>query len=167
MLTLIRADEHSPYLSQITALYRRSFPPNERMPLRGMLADQSGAGEVLAALDGDIFIGMAVLLTWQDITHILYFAVEETHRDKGYGSRILREVQSRYPKHRIIADVEEPFPGADNVEQRERRIAFYRKNGYELTEVRYRWAGERYLILAAGGSVSEDEFWDFWDSFYK
>ena len=104
-LELMRINESSPRLNDVMALYLRAFPPNERRPLDVLLRDQTGAGEVLAVCEGDRFIGLAILLTWQDITHILYFAVLEALRGHRYGSEILRLIHDSHPNHRVIADV--------------------------------------------------------------
>ncbi|MBO4884577.1 MAG: GNAT family N-acetyltransferase [Clostridia bacterium] len=164
---LIRVWENSPLLSDVMKLYASAFPANERRPLKPLLTDRSDAGEVLAIREGDLFIGLVVLLSFQDITHIIYLAVPEPLRGRGYGAQILSEIQKRYPRQRIIADLEEPDGKAANNAQRERRVAFYARNGFSPTEIRYAWRGEKYVIVAANGTVSEDEFEAFWDYFYS
>ena len=165
-LELVRVKEDSPRLSDVMALYERAFPANERRPLGVLLNDESGAGEVLAFCEGTRFVGLAILLTWRDITHILYFAVMEDLRERGFGGEILQRIHALHPAHRVIADLEEPFDGAPNKPQRQRRMAFYERNGYVPTDIRYAWRGERYVIVSKGGSVDEDEFERFWDYFY-
>ena len=167
MLNMLPADGQSPYLPDILALYRAAFPANERRPLDALLNDKSGAGEVFAVLDGDTFIGLVILLTHGDITHILYFAVVEALRGRGYGAEILAAIRRRYPKQRILADLEAPDENADNHQQRARRIDFYLRNGYARTDIGYTWIGERYVILCAGGSITGREFGDFWEYFYN
>lgn len=164
---LIRVREDSPLLPDVMALYISAFPANERRTLAPILADRSDAGEVLAFCEEGSFAGMAVLLTWRDITHIIYFAVREALRGKGRGAQILRQIQKAHPGQRIIADVEAPDGKAPNNAQRERRMAFYARNGFSPTEIRYAWRGENYLIVAANGTVSEDEFHAFWHYFYN
>ncbi len=34
-----------------------------------------------------------------------------------------------------------------------------------MTPINYRWRGEQYVIMAANGMVTEDEFDAFWDHF--
>ena len=165
-LEMTRVTEASPLLKDVMALYLRAFPANERRPLDVLLRDETGAGEVLAVHDGERFVGLVILLTWQDITHILYFAVTEALRCRGYGREILRLIPDSHPGHRIIADLEEPFDGAANRRQRERRMAFYARNGFRETDIRYAWRGERYVIISLGGNVTEDEFEHFWKYFY-
>ena len=97
-----------------------------------LLRDETGAGEVLSVREEDRFIGLAILLTWQDITHILYFAVQPELRCRGYGSRMLGLIRDLYPGQKIIADIERPGENLPNESQRENRTAFYLNNGYRF-----------------------------------
>ena len=164
-MILKKIDLPDPLAGEGRALYEASFPANERRPLEELVSGFRGKGELLAALEGGRFVGMISLLSVEDITHILYFAVREELRNRGYGSRILALIRERYPCQRIIADLERPEEGAPNGEQRERRVAFYRNNGYVFTEVAYRWEGEDYCIMSSGGNVSREEFRRFWEHF--
>ena len=165
-ITLSPVHSDSPFLAELTALYERAFPANERRPLEPLIDDETGAGEVFGIFLKTEFIGFVVLLSCKHLTHILYFAVEEIRRGYGFGSQILRLVRELHPRNRILADVEEVIPGADNAEQREKRIAFYLRNGYRPSEVRYRWQEENYVILVDGGTLTQQEFHDFWAYFY-
>ena len=120
---------------------------------------------MLAFLDGDTFAGMTFLLTFEDITHILYLAVSQDLRDKGYGSAILQKIRELYQGQRIIADLELPEANIPNEAQRKKRTAFYEKNGYVFTDIVYRWENEDYRIMSDGGDVTFDEFRRFWQYF--
>ena len=165
MLKIESVTDRTPQLAEISALYRRAFPANERSPFRALLQDPLGCGDFMAFYDGDIFCGFAVLLTHGDLTHILYIAIEETLRDSGYGAQALRAIQDRHPNNRILADIEAVKPEAGNNAQRRKRKQFYLRNGYTTSPVRYDWQGESYEILVANGTLSCEEFWDFWDFF--
>ena len=154
-------------LDKIEALNQRAFPINERRPLSVFLKDQSGCSDFVAFYDDEEFCGFACLLTWQDITHILYFAIEESQREKGYGSMALQEMRKIHPGHRYIADIEQDSEAVENHEQRRKRKGFYMRNGYEETEVAYKWRKEKYEILSAGGTVTRQEFYNFWEYFDK
>ncbi|MBR6425705.1 MAG: GNAT family N-acetyltransferase [Oscillospiraceae bacterium] len=159
----VRAEE----LDQLQALYEAAFPENERRPLDSLLQDTSGCAKVLSVLQEQTFVGMVVTLAWKDLLHIIYFAVEESLRDQGLGSEILHSLRDAYPDMRILVDVEQPEPEAENYAQRLRRVAFYLRNGYSQTQVRYNWEDCDYCIYAQGGDVTEEEFWGFWRSVGK
>lgn len=151
----------------IAALYVRAFPANERRPLEPLMESHGGHAAMLAAREDGAFCGFASLLLWQDIVHIIYFAVEEERRGNGLGGRILDEIQALYPGHRVIVDIEEPEEGAPNNPQRIRRRAFYLRNGYAPNDIHYDWRGTAYTILSRGGGITDEEFGRFWDELAK
>lgn len=151
----------------IAALYVRAFPANERRPLEPLMESHGGHAAMLAAREDGAFCGFVSLLLWQDIAHIIYFAVEEEKRGNGLGGRILDTVQALYPGCRVIVDIEEPEEKAANNPQRIRRKAFYLRNGYAETNIHYDWRGTDYAILSRGGSITDEEFGQFWDELAK
>lgn len=156
-----------PLSAAVKDLYESSFPANERVPYESLFRGFYAEGEMLAFLDGDIFAGMTFLLAFEDITHILYLAVPENLRDKGYGSVILQKIRELHQGQRIIADLEQPEADVPNEAQREKRTAFYEKNGYGYKEIKYRWENEDYRIMSNGGDVTFDEFRRFWQFFLE
>ncbi len=151
----------------VRALYERAFPANERRPIGPLLRDRTGHAKVLAAREDDRFCGFVCTLEWDDMVHIIYFAVAETMRGRGIGSRILAEMRAANPGKRLLVDIERPDGSAGNNIQRLRRKSFYLRNGYEETEVRYVWREEDYVILSQGGKVTDSEFEQFWDALSK
>lgn len=152
-------------LPQLMDLYNRAFPENERRSLIPLLKDHSHHSDFIAFYDGDCFCGFACLLICKDIAHIIYFAIEDNLRNNGYGSRALQLMHKQYPNHRFIADLEAVVEGCSNYQQRLHRHQFYTKNGYHPTPVAYPWRGEDYTILAYNGTISNQEFIDFWKFF--
>lgn len=148
-------------MEKVNALNVRAFPENERRPLEPLINDESGHGEVVAFYEKDIFAGFACLITWEDISHIIYFAIEENLRGKGLGAEALNAMAEMKKGCRMIVDVEDIREGADN-ETRCRRMAFYARNGYVLSEVKYNWHDEDYVILVRGGNFTGDDFGNFW-----
>lgn len=152
-------------LPQLIDLYKRAFPANERRSLIPLLKDRSEHSDFIAFYDGDTFCGFACLLIWKDIAHIIYFTIEDTLRNNGYGSKALQLMHKQRPNYRFIADLEAVVEDCPNYSQRLHRRQFYDKNGYQLTPVAYPWRGEDYIILAYNGTISNQEFSDFWKFF--
>ena len=166
MLQTVEVTKNCKDLYIVKELYENSFPENERINFDFLLMNSSPADksfEITAVYDGEIFVGFVVTLNSGDISHILYFAVDEKLRSKGYGSEILKTVHNSKPGQRFIADVEKPDAKSDNNAQREKRIRFYSRNGYEMTDVEYRWHEENYLIMVCNGDISKDEHRNFWE----
>ena len=158
----VKVTKESEKFPEIERLYRAAFPREERVPMDTLL-EADGPYDFIACYDGAVLCGFYSALTFGDITHILFLAVEEKLRDHGYGSQILTEIGKAYAGNRVILDVEMVDPEADNNEQREQRIAFYMRNGYHHSGISYGWRGVMYEILILDGTISEEEFWNFWD----
>lgn len=158
----VKVTKESEKFPEIERLYRAAFPREERVPMDTLL-EADAPYDFIACYDGAVLCGFYSALTFGDITHILFLAVEEKLRDHGYGSQILAEIGKAYAGNRVILDVEMVDPEADNNEQREQRIAFYMRNGYHHSGISYGWRGVMYEILILDGTISEEEFWNFWD----
>lgn len=130
-MNLIKADiTRNPALCRrAKALYLRAFPKEERLPWSILLlnARRSGIG-LTAFLDGDRFCGFTSSVTADDLHFLLFFAVEDELRGQGYGSAILSAIQEEYPH--VVLNVEPLEETAPNLPERQRRFAFYRKNGF-------------------------------------
>ena len=163
-LHMEKITEHSKDFHRTENLYVRAFPANERTPICGLM--RHDGHDFVGFYDKDEnFCGFASLLTYGGITHILYFAIDEQYREHGYGSEALKLMHTLYPKNRFIADLELDIPTAENEPQRHLRRAFYLRNGYTPSEVRYTWQGEQYEILVSSGTITNTEFENFWDHF--
>ena len=152
-LTALPIGTAHPDLFVVRRLYESAFPANERRPFEALLSGFDGQGELLAFYLGDCFAGFVSLLSWADITHILYFAIEEALRNRGLGSAALECIKGLKPGQRLIADLEAPLPEAPNRAQR------------LPSGVGYRWQGESYELMVFGGTLDEAAFLAFWRHF--
>lgn len=164
-LTTLPLGGAHPDLARVRRLYESAFPANERRPFEVLLSGFDGQGELLALYHEGCFAGFISLLTCADITHILYFAIEEALRNRGLGSVALDAVKRLKPGQRLIADLEAPLPDAPNCAQRLRRRAFYQRAGFVPSGVGYRWQGESYELMVFGGALDEAAFLAFWRHF--
>ncbi len=163
MITEKAIEKNTQEYTEFKALYHRAFPRAERVPVRFLMNKDIDA-TLNACYDGKLFCGFYSTLTLGDITHILFLAVDDTLRGRGYGSVLLALISHHYPQNRIILDIEAEDPAAPNNEQRIRRKAFYEKNGYVESGIEYRWRGVPYKILIKNGTITEEEFDSFWDN---
>lgn len=152
-------------ISKAKALYYRAFPKNERRPFPELIDRRLGDTEAFCFYSEDRFIGMAAVMNSPEITHIVYLAIDESLRGRGYGSQALKLLHEFYAGKRIMVDIELPDGTSENEKQRMARKQFYLRAGYSETPVKYLWQHEKYEILSFGGSVSEQDYNDFWKSF--
>ena len=110
-------------------LYLRAFPREERLPWPIMLLNARRSGiDLTAFLEGEEFCGFTSAVTAGGLHFLLFFAVEEELRGKGYGSAILSTIKQAH--HNVVLNVEPLVEDAPNPEERKKRFAFYGKNGF-------------------------------------
>ncbi len=134
---------------EIRNLFHTAFPKDEQFPLwllrRTAIRKNT---DFLAWYDGDLFCGISYTVNNEDFLFVLYLAVKDAIRSKGYGSAILRCLKQRFPNKPLILNIEPPDPDADNCEQRVKRYEFYAKNGFADTKYRLVDNSSTYQILA-------------------
>lgn len=134
---------------EIKSLAKRAFPKNEQYPfwLLRLLAVRKDV-DFLAWYEDGQFCGISYTISDSNCVFVLYLAVNDAVRSRGYGSKILAGLKERYCGENVFLNVEMPDPKAVNAVQRERRLAFYERNGYHRTDSWIVDGGERYLILS-------------------
>lgn len=142
---------------RITALYARAFPEEERIayPVLEQRAQYEDT-ELLVVWDGQQLVGMLFLVRYKDLVLLLYFAVLEQLRNRGYGAAILDMLAARYTGCRIFLDIEAVDPAQPDA-MRVRRRNFYLRNGFRSTNRSYTWKGMTFEILSYGGDVTREE----------
>lgn len=142
---------------ELAAVYRErmvdDFPRDERKPLHMIRsALRRGQYQCLGLFDAEQIAAYAFFVVLQagDAQKILldYFAVEQSRRGSGIGSRFLHMLQTRFAGVLVI-EVEDPECAMDASERttRLRRMQFYLRNGCAATGVTADVFGVRYLLL--------------------
>lgn len=118
----------------IKRLYYRAFPDYEQEAwLRLMFKRLFWRADFIAFYDEQRLVGFTYLVHHQEIHYLLYLAVNDQVRSRGYGSQILKQVSQMYVNDTLVLDIEQPNVNAANNHQRLRRLHFYQKNGFVLT----------------------------------
>lgn len=133
---------------------RRDFPEEELIPWKlGRARNTQGRYEGFGLYDRDQLCGYAFFIkTGPQLEYRMldYYAVDSSRRGKGYGSRFL-ELLSEALKEcgGIFLESERILSAADEADKkiRERRIAFYLRNGCVFTELETKVFGAEYSIL--------------------
>ena len=164
MLRVEKLDEDHEDMPKVLSLYYESFPRNELIDFNSFYRSHLH-GDVLSFYDEKEFVGFIALLTKGNITNILYFAIMPNLRGKGYGTQSLKQILLYFRPNRIILDVEDPDKSKNEAEKtkRTKRVQFYIRAGFKLTNIKYLWSNEYYVIMINnGGDLSQQEFFDFW-----
>jgi GAF domain-containing protein len=165
--TEIRSMAH-PLFNQAWNLYKKSFPPEERRPLRmqkKMMNNPLYHFEVVT--ENGRFVGLILWWKFETVIYIEHLATSSHIRGRGYGGRILEEFVRRFTLP-LLLEVEPPA-----VEINRRRIDFYRRFGFVLNEHAYRHPpykkGGEYvslMLMTYPEAISEEECRDFCEKYH-
>jgi ribosomal protein S18 acetylase RimI-like enzyme len=144
-LTHVERDRVEP----LRAIYFEAFPPSERGDFSNWLNEiEEGARWLFLAEVQRKIVGFATILPWvTDNTHLLeYLAIAIDHRGHHFGSQLLKYIaktmQVLGKADGIFWEVESDEYGTDAERiLRQRRIAFYHRNGGQLVD-----CAPRYLV---------------------
>ncbi|MGT2924014.1 GNAT family N-acetyltransferase [Streptococcus caviae] len=158
-LTRQKVSPFSKAYNDVKKLYLSAFPPNERLPYFLLLVNSvRSLAKCYAYYEQEEFVGFAYILESKKQVFILFLAVNEPVRSKGYGSMILAQIREYAGLRPLILTIEPPDKEAPNSEQRRRRLSFYERNGYQATSHYYYEGQECYQILTTDQNADLEHF---------
>ncbi len=149
----LRLQTESEIIENYNTSMQQDFPPAEIKPLQTILR-LSKAGEYLCygAYEENECQAYAYFMKHpsEPVMLLDYFAVIQSGRGQGIGSRVLKAVLEQVGSEiTVIIEAEDPAQAEDKeqLEIRKRRIAFYQKNGMLLTDITAEAFGVVFAIL--------------------
>ena len=145
------------YYEQVNEIYEKSFPQEERyITLEEMV--QSKNTELYCLIEDTQVLGIIYLIFYKDMIFILYLAVSSEKRSKGYGSYLLKWCLQKYSHKKIYLNIEEVKEGVKDYEVRKKRLDFYQKNGFFITNYLSKEDIENFNILSNSKEIDINEY---------
>lgn len=144
--------------SKVIDLYKEAFPGVQRVPswiLRCIMRNGKVGFNVL--YEYDIWIGLIYIVEYKDIVFVQFFAISESRRSGGYGSKVVDLMRDMHSGKRIVLNIEELDEQSENYQQRVKRKDFYGRNGFISSGYIVKEPGERLEMLILGGNISKEE----------
>lgn len=164
-------------VDEITSVYNThmiyDFPDNELKPLNSMLTSVSaGIYDCIGFFENNELLGYAFFVRLEDYYLLDYFAVVENKRNLGYGSMFLRLLSEYLSNAKsIIIEVENPKFATSDIELNvmNRRMDFYRRNGFVSTDVEVILFGVRFVLLVPESlnTFTSDKLREIYKSHYR
>jgi hypothetical protein len=141
-------------LVKIEALYMEAFPEEERKPFDLMTSKIGSGVEMLAIEEAGEFLGLAIMLIYDNIALLDYFAIMPHKRGSGIGSRALGALKEHYCGKTLLIEIEDTEEDCENHADRVRRKAFYLRN--DMVEMDYKvwFFGTKMQVLTGGDVVT-------------
>lgn len=125
----------SPHFSSFEERYLNDFPEVERreIPVVIELLQNTDSPFTLEAilLKGE-FVGFISYWLLPEFIYLEHFAIHPHIRSHGVGRQVLQLIQKRYPEEKMLLEAEPPIE-----EIPMRRIRFYQRMGFELSDIPY------------------------------
>lgn len=154
-------------LENIRRLYRAAFPANERKPFNLILRKRfEGSAEIMAIENGSEFIGLAITVLHKDLVLLDYFAISEEKRGSGAGTEALALIKLKYEGKRLFLEIETTLGSFADMADRQRRKAFYQKNGLAIQPYMVKLFGVDMEIMTASGEVSFEDYHSLYTSVF-
>lgn len=157
-------------LQQAGQIYEKylihDFPAAEVKPMSRIAQMwEDGIYKAVGIYEDDVLEGYAFFVCPKTGAYVLmdYFAVLSTIRSRGTGSRFIGLLKNGLERGTgVLIEVENPAFAQDQEEltQQERRISFYTRNGFEMTEITAKLFGVEYRVMALDtltGEIGERE----------
>ena len=149
---------------QLRQLYETAFPEGEQIPYDELIQLLELMDiDYTAYYEGEMLVGLTMVLRLPRYNWGWYFAVREELRGKGYGQGILTAVLDKYrTEHPFVIDIESPLQAdAPNPVQRKRRHAFYLRNGLKDTGTNRTYNGITFTIMSSSDApFTQDDYDD-------
>ena len=157
MITLRKLALDHPDIPKVWKLFQEAFHESERELLYSLLEfpeatlygiypdDQSGK-----------FIGFFVVLDDGSVAFMYYFAICPEMRSAGIGGEALRALVEMCRGRQVTLLYESVRQPGDDAEQRERRRAFYLRNGFHESSEYYSYEDTEYVLAGSEEPVDTD-----------
>ena len=146
---------------QLVRIYEAAFPPEERYPVEALLSmSQTSGVELIAYYDGALMCGFSLSVVADSFVYLLFLAVDGSAQSKGYGSRIIDQVRKRHPGLTVVLAIEPVDEPSENQDQRLRRLAFYKRNGFDFSGYDLIEEGVRYSLLVDSPGFDPQVFYE-------
>ena len=123
-----------PDIPQLVLINQEAFPPSERASIDGLFDSNDGGNLDMIGIYGEQgLLGFFAVRKLGSIRYLAYFAISQTKRSGGIGSRALSLLKQFYPEGQIVVEFEASDEAAENNTLRLRRRDFYLRNGFQKT----------------------------------
>ena len=114
-------------------LMSEAFPPIERRKLENQKKLlENDFYNIVGYKENDRVIAFIASWEFENFNFIEHFAVDNSYRGNGIGSKILKQYLNKYKNKPVFLEVEYP---EDNYSKR--RIEFYKRLGFSLNDYEY------------------------------
>lgn len=154
-LTVKPISRRSPDYEQFKNIQLSSFDRKELVPMWLLhLMAKSKHANYLGIYDGDEPIAITFTIESTEMVYLLYVAVREDLRNRGYGSEIVRSILKHANGRELSLNAEYPGEDAPDDDIRTRRLRFYERLGIYQSGWGCTSVGISYAVLSTNKELN-------------
>lgn len=147
------------HLKELKKIYNNSFPKEEKFPMWLLLFNlHRNNSELYTLFAHNELCGFIYLINYKNMCFILYLAIDNLKRNKGYGSYILNWCLNYKKDKDIYLNIEEVNNQFEDFKYREKRLKFYLSNGFYLTNYLSVEKCIKFNILSTNKKIDINEY---------
>ena len=152
---------------KIYQLYKKAFPISERKPFALIFNTfHKEHTDVWYIQEDNEFIGLAITMNDQDIVLLDYFAITQSKRNQGYGTKALKQLNDIYNNHRLFIEIETTLESSDNQHERLKRKQFYLRNGMKELHIQANVFGVNMELLGFKENITFEDYYNTYIHIY-
>lgn len=145
-------------LKEVTQIYHNAFKKSNRFSIFKLLFNSfKKNADIHLLLSKNSIKAFLYTINYENMSFILYLAVKQGERDKGYGSYLLKWYLKDNSKI-VFANIDEIDTKFSDNENRIKRLNFYIKNGFHLTKYLSVGSNSRGHIITNKESININEY---------
>lgn len=147
-------------------LYIKSFPEDERLDLADLYSlKEDGLIDIVNISDDNRYVGLAVIYFNDNIHLLSYFAIDTNLRSKGIGSKSLSLLKNTYDD--LMIEIESTnINDSDDYHLRNRRKAFYIRNGFKVLEDKVDYFGIEMELMSTTKDAGINDYFDTYNNIF-
>ena len=158
-MEVIDVNRNSAHLNDTLEIYHSVFPEYERISDDDLLAliDACSCVKLCAYVENNAVAAMSFIWDFPELpfAYLNFLGVSEKCQGGGVGSRVLNAIKQNCAQP-VMLDMEVVNdPNAENPEQRQRRLRFYQRNGFEQTGLNLIFEGIPFETMAYGTTITQ------------
>lgn len=130
-------------------LYEENFPKYDRFPFFLLWLQSIRASVELNEIWDEDFVGFYFTVRNSKVIFLMYLAIDHNLRSKGYGSKVIEFIKSKYSNLNIVLNTEILDENAIDNQDRKLRFKFYERNSIFDTGYGYILNDQWYAVLSS------------------
>lgn len=157
MLTIKKVTKKLKDYKSIIEIFDVSFPDEEKFPIwfLNTMALRKGF-DFTAYYDEETLAGISYTIESETQIFLFYLAVNPAARSKGYGSQILEILKSKNKE--VVLNIEPLDENSANFTQRKRRVEFYNKNGFTLSDYKINDGSNIFSVMTTEKELNPETY---------